>query len=811
MKIENKNSIRTVFSIWSILIISFIFIVASIILITKVNRVQKFISENSNCINNARELKDFAAIGVNQLNEGTQIDKELLSNCIEMSKEHAELEVIKNIFKNVQLSNNGSLSFIKKVVLQQELLAIEGLCNEVIIDNQNIVNQSSKELSSYWFYTHGTLIIACLLMIILAVMALHILRTKRKLIEEKSKNKLIFNNSINTIWSSDLNGTITEFNPAAQQQFGYSVQEARILDYKTMYHSEGDVNKVARSLEKDGFFTGEIVNKRKDGSLFVSFLSANRIYDQEGMFYGTMGVSRDISKEKAKEQEFQSIVNNAKDIIYTVSPEGKFTFANNFGSSLLGYEYDELIGKYFTVLVHPEEVDRVRKFYLNQYRRKIKRSYLEFKGITKDKRVVWLGQNVTSLFSPTNPDEIIALQGVVRDINKRKEAESKLQKSEESFRVIVNTINDLFYLFDFRTDRFEYISPNTEQVLGIPQEFFHSDKSFFGEFVHKDDLQSVKKNEAKLLRGESYNTEYRVITNGKTRWIHDRAFPIKNDQGRVISYSGVSRDITEVKSANLIIEQQNKEISHSISYAKKIQNSILLTTEEIHSFYPECFIFFNPRDALSGDFYVVDRFNTDQLGLLTAFVVADCTGHGVPGGMLSFLCNSLIREAFADVKVNSTADVLEFARRKLGELFRSSSQSHIHDGMDISICAMSEDKRTLYFSGANLPISIIRDGNVLEIKGDRQHVGYSAKIDEFTTQVIDIKKDDMIFMYSDGYQDQFGGPFGKKYMKRKLRNLLIEIHDKPLEEQYDLIKLDFIQWKADQNQVDDICVMGIRV
>ena len=425
--------------------------------------------------------------------------------------------------------------------------------------------------------------------------------------------------------------------------------------------------------------------------------------------------------------------------------------------------------------------------------------------------MVWLGQNITSLFSPTDPEEITSLQGVVRDISKRKEAEFKLQKSEESFRVIVNTINDLFYLFDFRTDRFEYISPNTEQVLGIPQELFYSDKSFFGEFVHKDDLPSVMKHEAQLLRGESYNTEYRVIINGRTRWIHDRAFPIKNNQGRVISYSGVSRDITEVKSANLIIEQQNKEISHSISYAEKIQNSILLTTEEIHSFYPECFIFFNPRDALSGDFYVVDHFNTNQLGQLTTFVVADCTGHGVPGGMLSFLCNSLIREAFANEQVNSTADVLEFARRKIGELFRSSSESHIHDGMDISICAMSEDKRTLYFSGANLPISIVRDGTVFEIKGDRQHVGYSAKNDEFTTQVIDIKKGDMIFMYSDGYQDQFGGPFGKKYMKRKLRNLLIEIHNKPLEEQYDLLKLDFIQWKGDQTQVDDICLMGIRV
>ena len=134
-------------------------------------------------------------------------------------------------------------------------------------------------------------------------------------------------------------------------------------------------------------------------------------------------------------------------------------------------------------------------------------------------------------------------------------------------------------------------------------------------------------------------------------------------------------------------------------------------------------------------FYVLDKFPTKEFGELTAFVVADCTGHGVPGGMLSFLCNSLIREAFAYPNVNSTSEVLDFVRNKLAELFRSNRDKHIHDGMDISLCAMTEDKSTLYFSGANLPVTIIRNGDVFEIKGDRQHVGYSRKNDEYTTQI----------------------------------------------------------------------------
>jgi PAS domain S-box-containing protein len=811
MKLENKNNRTTIFTLTSILLLSIAFIVSSVFLIQQINSAQNTIQRSNNCLHYAVNIQNNASKAIKTLSQGRAVDKQIIEESLTLSSKYEELEQLNEIFIGIKRVTQKKISFIEATLLQQELFAVEGLCNQIIDQNKESSKKNSTELNKYWTYTYITLVIACILMIILAITSLYVGKTKKQLLEEKSKNKFILNNSINVISSSDIHGNILEFNPAAQESFGYTLEEARALDYKMMYHSEKDLKKVAKALKENRIFTGEVTNRRKDGSLFISYLSANRIHNQDGKALGTMGISRDITKEKAKEQEFQNIINNAQDIIYTVTTEGEFSFVNSSGSSVMGYEDDELTGKFFTDLVHSDEVDRVRKFYINQFKKQIKRSYLEFKGITKDKEVVWLGQNITSLFSPTNSEEIIGFQGVVRDINKRKEAEFKLKKSEESFRVIVNTINDLFYLFDFRTDRFEYISPNTEEVLGVPQEFFYSGKSFFTDYVHKDDVKAVMKAEAGLLRGESYNIEYRVIANGKTRWIQDRAFPIKNYQGKVISYSGVSRNITEVKSANLIIEQQNDEISQSISYAKNIQDSLLLTTEEIYSHYTDCFVFFNPRDVLSGDFYVVDRFNTNQFGDMTTFVVADCTGHGVPGGMLSFLCNSLIREAFTNETVNSTAEVLEFARIKLAELFRSSNESHIYDGMDISICAMADDRSTIYFSGANLPITIVRNGDVFEIKGDRQHVGYSRKSEEFTTQIIDIQKGDMIFMYSDGYQDQFGGDRGKKFMKRRLRELLIKIHKLPLEDQYNLIKLEFHQWKGEYQQVDDICVMGILV
>lgn len=813
MNLNSKNSKSTQLFLGLTIVLAIGFVICSAFLINKVNHSQELVKEKVKCLHSTIDFRENVQDIIKQLSSESfnAIPSKEVDQLKSTVSSISELSEIQSILFNDGLLVKKQLSPEERVSVQQNLYKARKVCNQVIRSTRKELTYLSTVLSDYWTYTHISLIIACLLMVLLAAISLYTSKTKRLLLEEKLKNKLIFENSINIICSSNTQGVITDFNLAAQKAFGYTREEAHQLDFRVMYQNSEDIEKVEQALTEDGYFSGEVINKRKDGSTFVSYLAANNIYDESQNLIGTMGISRDISREKAKEQEFQNIVNNAQDIIYTTNTEGKFTFANSSGSSVMGYEKDELIGQFFTEMVHPEHIDYVRKFYTNQLRNKTKRSYLEFKGLTKKKETVWLGQNITTLTSPSNPDKVIGFQGVVRNINKRKIAERKLQKSEESFRVIVNTINDLFYLFDFRTDRFEYISPNTEQVLGIEQEFFFTGKSFFSEFVHNEDRAAAMKAEARLLKGESYNIEYRVINNGRTKWIQDRAFPIMNDSGRVISYSGVSRDITEVKTANLIIEQQNDEISQSISYAKNIQDSTLLDIEEITSIYEDCFIFFNPRDVLSGDFYLLDNFQTQDLGNLTAFVIADCTGHGVPGGMLSFLCNSLLREAFASPQVNSPSEVLDFAKEKLADLFRSNSDKHIYDGMDISLCAMSEDKSTIYYSGANLPLTIIRDGDHFEIRGDRQHVGYSRKSELFETQIIDIQKGDMIYLFSDGYQDQFGGERGKKYMKRRLKELLIRIHKLPLVEQYDIIKLEFHNWKGEHHQVDDVAVMGILV
>ena len=370
MRLENKNSKRTRLSLWAIVLLSIVFIISSSILIQKVNSSQSYIQYKMNCIGNATALEKNAGAAIKQLNKGAKINSSLLQESLSLAEEFEELHVVLTIFKNVKTNNSKQLNFIQLTILQQELIAAEELCHEIISTNRSELQQKSSALSNYWTYTYITLIVACLFMLILAATALYVGKTKKKLLEEKSKNKFIFEKSINIIISSDLNGKIQEFNPVAQKLFGYTLEETLNICSKDLYQSESTAEEVSKALKRDGVFSGEVVNRRKDGTFFISFLSANTIYDQDGNFLGTMGISRDITKEKEAKQEFQNIVNNAQDIIYTANTQGKFTFANYTGSSVMGYSGGELVGKSFTHLVHPEEVDRVRKFYTTQYRKK---------------------------------------------------------------------------------------------------------------------------------------------------------------------------------------------------------------------------------------------------------------------------------------------------------------------------------------------------------------------------------------------------------------------------------------------------------
>jgi len=270
------------------------------------------------------------------------------------------------------------------------------------------------------------------------------------------------------------------------------------------------------------------------------------------------------------------------------------------------------------------------------------------------------------------------------------------------------------------------------------------------------------------------------------------------------------------------LEETHQEISDSIQYAKRLQKAIFPSAKQIEDSFNDAFVFFKPKDVVSGDFYWL--FNKDNK---TFFAAADCTGHGVPGAMVSFVCSEALNQTIKDFKLDSTSEILNKTRDLVIDVF-SRSGENIKDGMDIALCCIDNDE--LIFSGANNPLWIIRDTKqlskeqlenknilvynnkaLIELKSDRQPVGLYSGMKDFTQQKIQLIKNDTIFIFTDGFADQFGGEKGKKLKYKPFKRLLLELSDlspKEIETQLDVF---FTNWKKDFEQIDDVCIFGVRV
>ncbi len=271
----------------------------------------------------------------------------------------------------------------------------------------------------------------------------------------------------------------------------------------------------------------------------------------------------------------------------------------------------------------------------------------------------------------------------------------------------------------------------------------------------------------------------------------------------------------EIKQQNLIIEEKNKDITDSINYAKRIQDSIFPSEEEINIFLKDWFVFFQPKDIVSGDFYFVEKIKNNNGTEVIGVAVADCTGHGVPGAFMSMLGTNILRQSLNETSVNSPGDALDYLNENLNISLRQNSDRQVRDGMDIGFAVIDLLNMKLYFAGANNPCWIIRkSGNAYElneIKANKQPIGFFENAQSFTNHQIDLQKDDCIYLFSDGYSDQFGGELGKKFKRKNLENKLIEIAHLPMKEQKKIIAQTFYQWKGEYSQTDDVCVIGIKV
>lgn len=281
---------------------------------------------------------------------------------------------------------------------------------------------------------------------------------------------------------------------------------------------------------------------------------------------------------------------------------------------------------------------------------------------------------------------------------------------------------------------------------------------------------------------------------------------------------GVEKLLAELQYSHKEIEIKNKEITDSINYAKRIQDAILPNDKQFHREFPSGFISYNPRNIVSGDFYWLARTVTNDDKNITLRIIAafDCTGHGIPGAFMSLLASVLLNDALKNKEVNYPSDILYYLNQTLPAILNRNSKERITDGLDMALCAFNHETKTLYFSGANRPLWILRKINglfdIIQYKGTKASIGsHTPRSQEFENLVIQLQHKDRVFMFTDGITDQFGGVTGKKLGRKRLKELLLHTAHFDMQTQKEFISDFIIKWKGTFEQVDDMLIVGIEV
>ncbi len=268
----------------------------------------------------------------------------------------------------------------------------------------------------------------------------------------------------------------------------------------------------------------------------------------------------------------------------------------------------------------------------------------------------------------------------------------------------------------------------------------------------------------------------------------------------------IARQIMEQKEELAI---KNKSITDSINYAKRIQTAILPPYKLLTSIFPSSFILYMPKDIVSGDFYWINKLNEK------IFVAAvDCTGHGVPGAFMSIIGFELFRKITSIEGLSRPSDILNRLNEDFHEIFKDVDNVVLRDGMDVALCSIDKNDKILEFAGALNPLYLIRDKKITEVKGDRFSIGLDEinfKDQTFKNHLIPLQDGDIIYLFSDGFADQFGGPDGKKYKYRRFKHLLLNLHQLSMEKQREILEKNVLDWRGEQEQVDDILIVGIKI
>ncbi|MCB8963876.1 MAG: PAS domain S-box protein [Bacteroidales bacterium] len=511
-----------------------------------------------------------------------------------------------------------------------------------------------------------------------------------------------------------------------------------------------------------------------------------------------------IKEVENAQKRLHSLLENASEIISIYNNEKQLTYISPSVTKILGYTPNEMMGgKDFDRLTRKGEIDFNEMFeqLLENPRVSITIQYTFMK---KD------GEKIFLEVSGRNLLDDAAIGGIIinsRDITERKRAEkeermkSKMQSLSENSIDIIMRINT--------AGQFFYANPMVEQYLGIDyKDLINQTLSSLeinptlADFI-KDAIKNIRVNKEKMEGDISFESQMGSVI------MHIVAIPEFNEN-ELETILFVGHDISEAKRIEMEIQDKNRKITESINYAQRIQTSILPNNKIIRQYLPKSFIYYHPRDVVSGDFPWF--FLKDDYIYIAA---VDCTGHGVPGALLSFIgyftLNNVV-DHDSSYTAGEILDRLHFGVRKT--LKQDRPDADARDGMDIAFCKINPKKKELQYSGAHRPLFLFRKGELLEYKGNRKAIGgipHPKKAEEnFENYVIDIQPGDRAFFFSDGIVDQVGGEDKRKYGPQRVRDIIMNNHKLSMAELSEVFSKDFDQFKGDVKQVDDILLIGIE-
>jgi PAS domain S-box-containing protein len=574
------------------------------------------------------------------------------------------------------------------------------------------------------------------------------------------------------------------------------VQELSLILARTIFNIK--VNERTRKLLGE---SQQMSNELKEKQEVLRQNAEEMQATQEELKRSNQKLEEQIEEVNRTQKRMQLLLENASEVITIYEEDESIRYISPSVESILGYGQKEMIGKSDIDKVKPDD----RKIFKGLFEKLLanpdEKVTVQYEYQAKDGTFIWIESTGTNCMSNQ------AIHGFIlnsRDITERRRAEQE-QRMRSKMQALSE--NSLDLITRLEGESISYINPVIEEYTGQKPAFFLNRK------VKETELDAsvldgwLKVVEAVNATNEKASTEMDFPSTMGTRIMQVNAIPEFDEVNKLESVLVVSHDITERKMIELEIQNKNKKITESINYAKRIQNAILPNNRVINKALPDSFILYKPRDVVSGDFPWFVQMK-DEI-----FIAAvDCTGHGVPGALLSLIGYFLLNDIVRSRKITEPGKILDMLDEGVTTTLRQDEDATTKDGMDIALCKINLSKREVEYAGAHRPLYVMKNGVMNEVKGNKFPIGGGIFKNQtnFTNTRLKLDKGDSIYFSSDGFPDQFGGEEGRKFGPRRVREIVEQVHTSSMSNAMNIFDQQWEGWRGNTKQTDDVLLIGIK-